>query len=63
MNAVAALKITRLNEKYNGDNDTIPGAPEVTATDKELFDLITRLYGIVEAMADEIRNLREEVKP
>lgn len=62
MNAVAAYKITKLNERYNGDNDIIPGAPVVTSTDKELLDLITRLYGIVDAMADEIRNLREEVQ-
>lgn len=35
--------IERVDRRYDGDNDIIPGAPVVTWTDRELLELVRRL--------------------
>lgn len=36
-------QIDNLKERYNADNDTMPGLPDVTWADAQLLDIIERL--------------------
>lgn len=41
-------KIERMRDRYNPENDTIPGAPSVTWADDQLVDMIEKLVIAVE---------------
>ena len=47
--------------RYNGDNDLIPGAPVVTASDAAMLDMIRYLLYLVEDLQSEIDQLRGPV--
>ena len=45
--------------RYNGDNDLIPGAPVVTASDMAALDMIRDLLCLIEELQDKIDDLQE----
>jgi translation elongation factor EF-Tu-like GTPase len=45
--------------RYNGDNDLIPGAPMVTASDMAALEMIRDLLCLIEELQDQIDQLRE----
>lgn len=47
-----------LNNRYDAENDIIPGAPVVTYTDRMLLDAIGDLVHIVEGLLSEINNFK-----
>ena len=43
--------------RYNGDNDLIPDAPVVTASDMAALDMIRDLLCLIEELQDQIEEL------
>ena len=54
-------KIQGIKDHYNGDFDTVPGYPLVNWTDRELLDLIERLYQHIQMQDEEIEQLQRKI--
>ena len=52
-------RIMQLEERYNGDNDTIPGAPYMTHMDFMLLDTIKHLVDMIDDLNKRIVELEE----
>lgn len=52
--------IGKIEGRYNGDNDLIPGAPVVTWTDNQLADALSRAVTIIEELNDRITVLEQD---
>jgi hypothetical protein len=44
--------------RYNGDNDLIPGAPVVTASDMAALEMIRDLLCLIEELQDQIDQIQ-----
>ena len=53
-------KIQAIKNKYNGDFDTMPGLPLISWADRELLDLIERLYQHIQLQDEEIEALQRK---
>lgn len=53
--------IERIEQRYNGDNDIIPGAPVVTWADNELLVIIKKLIERIDLQHEEIIELRKQL--
>jgi len=51
--------IERVENRYNPENDTIPGAPSVTWADSQLLDIVKTLAMQVQDLQDQIREIPE----
>lgn len=53
--------LRRIENRYDPEHDTIPGAPAVTWADDELVEAIRRLVIIVEDLQDQIGTLQDRL--
>lgn len=47
--------------RYDGENDTIPGAPSVTWADRQLVDMVITLTKAIQELQSQINFLQTEV--
>ena len=53
-------RINQLEEKYNGDNDTIPGAPYMTHMDFMLLDTMKYMVEVIDNLHQRIVEMEEK---
>lgn len=53
--------ISQLEDRYDADNDTMPGLPDVTWSDKELLNIIKWLLNDVIALQNKVADLEKQL--